>query len=71
MFWFGFHATSTNKVGHFQGKFAFNINYGPNKRSEETSYANIVYENGNGLGSDLSSTFCELILSFWWAFWDC
>ena len=25
----------------------------------------------NGLGFDLSSTFCELILSFWWAFWDC
>ena len=38
------------------------MNYGSNNRSEENFYVNFVYKNENGLGFDLSSTFCELNL---------
>ena len=61
LFWF---PSSFNKQsGPFSREICI-MNYGSSKRSEENSYANFVYKYENGLGFDLSSTFCELTLSY-------
>ena len=61
LFWF---PSSFNKQsGPFSREICI-MNYGSNKIFEENSYANFVYEYENGLGFDLSITFCELTLSY-------
>ena len=56
LFWF---PSSFNKQSG-----PFSRDYGSSKRSDENSYANFVYKYENGLGFDLSITFCELTLSY-------
>ena len=49
-----FPRSFNKQSGPFSRKICI-MNYGSNKRSEENSYANFVYENENGLGF-----FCDL-----------